>query len=51
MAACLGFLEASNAVEILRAAGPEGLHAEEIARRVVETNAGAPAVDPIKLSG
>ena len=30
------FLEASNTVEILRAAGPEGLHAAEIARRVDE---------------
>ena len=36
MTACLNFLEASNTVEILRTAGPEGLHATEIARRVDE---------------
>ena len=32
----MGFLEASNTVEILRAAGPEGLHVTELARRVDE---------------
>ena len=50
LAASLGFLEASNTVEILRAAGPGGLHAEEIARRIVESNTGADAVDAVKLS-
>ena len=28
------FLEASNAVEILRAAGPTGLHVRELAKRI-----------------
>ena len=50
LAACLGFLEASNTVEILRAAGPVGLRAEEIARRIAESGAGAESVDPVALS-
>ena len=50
MAACMRFLEASNTVEILRAAGPNGLHTSEIARRIAETNTSTKAVDPVKLS-
>ncbi len=56
MTACLGFLEASNTVEILRAAGPEGLHVAEIARRVDEVlgaegkSADGSPLDPDKLS-
>ena len=37
-------------MEILRAAGPGGLHVEEIARRIGELNGGADPVDPGKLS-
>ena len=51
----MGFLEASNTVEILRAAGPEGLHVTELARRVDEvlgsegkSRNGSP-LDPDKL--
>ena len=44
------FLEASNTVEILRAAGPGGLHVDEIARRIGELNGGGDPVDPGKLS-
>lgn len=34
--ACLQFLEASNIVEILREAGPSGLHVKEIAHKASE---------------
>ena len=32
--ACLRFLEASHTVEILRAAGPHGMHVRELSRNV-----------------
>ncbi|KAI1791339.1 S-adenosyl-L-methionine-dependent methyltransferase [Ganoderma leucocontextum] len=56
LTACLGFLEASNTVEILREAGPGGLHIAEIARRVDEVlgsagkSANGSPLDPDKLS-
>ncbi|RPD78566.1 S-adenosyl-L-methionine-dependent methyltransferase [Lentinus tigrinus ALCF2SS1-7] len=53
LTACLQFLEASNTVEILRAAGPDGMHVDDIARRIAELNAGKDAnarVDPGQLS-
>ncbi|KAI0633823.1 S-adenosyl-L-methionine-dependent methyltransferase [Trametes polyzona] len=40
---CVGFVEASHTVEILRAAGPEGLHTTEIASRIDDLRR---AVDP-----
>ncbi|KAI0737534.1 S-adenosyl-L-methionine-dependent methyltransferase [Daedaleopsis nitida] len=53
LAACLRFLEASNTVEILRAAGPEGMHVNDIARRIDELDAGHTSsqypVDPGRL--
>ncbi|KAI0326190.1 S-adenosyl-L-methionine-dependent methyltransferase [Cubamyces sp. BRFM 1775] len=56
--AALSFLEASNVVEILRGAGPEGLHAQDIARKIEEIRLGkevasdSPAeyIEPAKLS-
>ncbi|KAI0682055.1 S-adenosyl-L-methionine-dependent methyltransferase [Cerioporus squamosus] len=53
VAACLQFLEASNTVEILRAAGSDGMHVNDIARHIGDLNAGGDAsatVDPGKLS-
>ena len=45
----LGFLEASHTVEILRDAGPQGLHAKDIARQIEEIHLGkdAPTRDDI----
>ncbi|KAI0653060.1 S-adenosyl-L-methionine-dependent methyltransferase [Cubamyces menziesii] len=40
IAAALSFLEASNVAEILRDAGPEGLHAKDIARKIEEIHLG-----------
>ncbi len=51
--ACLQYLEASNTVEILRAAGPEGMHVDDIAHRIGELSGGKDAsahVDASKLS-
>ncbi|KAI0765581.1 S-adenosyl-L-methionine-dependent methyltransferase [Trametes elegans] len=56
--AALGVLEASHVPEILRDAGPNGLHINDIARKVEEIRLGKDAlsdpdvqhVDPIKLS-
>ncbi|KAI0682001.1 S-adenosyl-L-methionine-dependent methyltransferase [Earliella scabrosa] len=52
--ACLQFLEASNIVEILREAGPGGLHVKEIAKKVAELrakNKSEPVdLDPSKFS-
>ncbi len=52
---CLQFLEASNTVEILRAAGPEGMHVDDIAHRIGELSEGSgkdasARVDASKLS-
>ncbi|TFK84126.1 S-adenosyl-L-methionine-dependent methyltransferase [Polyporus arcularius HHB13444] len=51
--ACLQYLEASNTVEILRAAGPEGMHVDDIAHRIgelSEANDASARVDGSKLS-
>ncbi|OBZ77460.1 hypothetical protein A0H81_01728 [Grifola frondosa] len=60
---CLRFLEASHTVEILRAAGPRGMHVDDLAQRISEIRRGPPLdalnqgssdselnVDPGKLS-
>ena len=51
------FLEATHTVEILREAGPDGLHVNELARRIDKVlasgqngTASAGLVDPDKLS-
>ncbi|OCH85246.1 hypothetical protein OBBRIDRAFT_325702 [Obba rivulosa] len=38
--ACLRLIEATNTVELLRAAGPRGLHVRELARRIAALRAG-----------
>ncbi|KAI0079225.1 hypothetical protein K474DRAFT_713866 [Panus rudis PR-1116 ss-1] len=51
--ACLRFLESSHIVEILRESGPNGLHVQEIAKRITHTfNIGddSKQIDPAKLS-
>ncbi|KAI9066884.1 S-adenosyl-L-methionine-dependent methyltransferase [Trametes sanguinea] len=56
--AALSFLEASHAVDILRDAGPEGLHAVELARKIDELHLGddaasateAQRLDPARLT-
>ncbi|KAI0364981.1 O-methyltransferase [Pilatotrama ljubarskyi] len=55
--AAFSFLEASHTVEILREAGPDGLHARDLARRITELHLGDGAaamdvepLDPVKLS-
>ena len=51
--ACMQFLEASNTVEILRSAGAEGMHVDDIARHIEGLNVGRPGnarVDPGELS-
>ncbi|KAI0628477.1 S-adenosyl-L-methionine-dependent methyltransferase [Trametes polyzona] len=58
LTAALAFLEASDTVEILREAGPQGLHAQDLARRIDEVILGKEAAtrsdvshcDPVKLS-
>ena len=47
--ACLQFLEASNIVEILREAGPAGLHVKEITRKVSELRNSKVGGEPIEL--
>lgn len=50
--ACLQFLEASHIVEILREAGPKGLHVNDITRKVAEIHTSQERVDldPSKFS-
>ena len=51
--ACMQFLEASNTVEILRSAGAEGMHVDDIARHIERLNpggVGSARVDPGQLS-
>ncbi|KAI0350580.1 S-adenosyl-L-methionine-dependent methyltransferase [Trametes cingulata] len=56
--AALSFLEETNTVEILREAGPQGLHVKDLARRINEVRYGKKAassvgvahLDPVKLS-
>ncbi|KAI0737198.1 S-adenosyl-L-methionine-dependent methyltransferase [Daedaleopsis nitida] len=46
--ACLQFLEASNIVEILREAGPAGLHVKDITSKVVELRSWKTDAEPVE---
>lgn len=51
--ACMQFLEASNTVEILRSAGADGMHVDDIARHIERLSpgrVGSARVDPAQLS-
>ncbi len=49
VAAAIQILEASHAPEILRAAGPDGLHVDELARKTDELRAGkGPVSKPLE---